>query len=334
MIARAWMILFMLALVLAYGAFEIAAFLIAPASTSPAEKVVEVREGMTLTEVSDLLRREQVIANALYFRVVSRWTKTDKKLQAGEFALSTAMRPLEVLDTLTQGKNLVAHSVTIPEGVTLHQIGEILYAAGQVDAARFAAVVGDPALIEENGGAPLEGYLFPTTYTFPKGVAPIEIVRRMLAQFQTVYDDAFRRRAEAIGFTRHEVVTLASMIEKETMQPSERALVSAVFHNRLKKGMRLQSDPTVIFGLPHFDGNLTRADLEAPTPYNTYLIDGLPQGPIGNPGRESLQAALYPADVDYLFFVARGDGTHAFSRTLTEHNNAVAVYQRRPEAGR
>jgi len=333
MIARAWMLLFMLALVLAYGAFEIAAFLIAPASTSPIEKVVEVREGMTLTEVSELLRREQVVENALYFRIVSRWTQTDKKLRAGEFALNTAMRPLEVLDVLVRGKNLVAHSVTIPEGVTLRQIGEILQAAGQVDAAQFSAMVSDPLLIEENGGVPLEGYLFPTTYTFTKGVAPIEIARRMLAQFHTVYDDAFRRRTEAIGLTRHEVVTLASMIERETTQPSERWLVSAVFHNRLKQGMRLQSDPTVIFGLPHFDGNLTRADLEMPTPYNTYLIDGLPPGPICSPGRESLQAALYPADVDYLFFVARGDGTHAFSRTLAEHNKAVALYQLR-QSGR
>ncbi len=334
MMARAWMILFMLALVLAYWAFEIAAFLVVPASTVPAERVVEVRQGMTLTEVSELLRREQVVANALYFRIVSRWTKTDKRLQAGEFALNTAMRPLAVLDVMTQGKNQVAHVVTIPEGVTIRQIGEILHAAGRADAAQFAVIVGDPALIEENGGTPLEGYLFPTTYTFVKGIAPIEIVRRMLTQFQTVYDDALQRRAEAIGFTRHEVVTLASIIEKETMQPSERVLVSAVFHNRLRQGMRLQSDPTVIFGLPQFNGNITRADLETPTPYNTYLINGLPQGPIGNPGRESLQAALYPADVDYLFFVAKGDGTHAFSRTLAEHNKAVAVYQLRQAGGR
>ena len=328
MMARIWMTLFMVALVLAYGAFEIVAFLIGPPSVAPTEKIVEVRDGMTLTDVSELLRREQVIVNALYFRVVSRWTQTDKKLQAGEFALNTAMRPLEVIDTLTQGKNLVAHAVTIPEGATLSQIGEILHAAGRVDAAQFSATVGHPTLIEENGGLPLEGYLFPTTYTFAKGVAPIEIVRRMLTQFQTVYDEAFQRRAEAIGRTRHAVVTLASIIEKETMQPAERVLISAVFHNRLKQKMRLQSDPTVIFGMPRFDGNITRADLEMPTPYNTYLIDGLPPGPIANPGRESLQAALYPADVDYLFFVAKGDGTHAFSRTLAEHNDAVALYQR------
>ena len=335
MIARAWMILFMLALVLAYGAFEIAAFLIAPASTAPAERIVDVREGMTLTEVSALLHREQVITNSLYFRIVSRWTHTDKKLQAGEFALNTAMRPLEVLDILTQGRNQVVYPVTIPEGVTLRQIGQILKAVGQIDEAGFAALVNNPTLVEENGGVPLEGYLFPATYTFTKGTKPIEIVQRMLAQFRAVYDDTFRRRADAIGFTQHEVVTLASIIEKETTQPSERTLVSAVFHNRLKQKMRLQSDPTVIFGLSHFDGNLTRTDLETPTPYNTYLIDGLPPGPIGNPGRESLQAALYPADVDDLFFVARGDGTHIFSRTLAEHNKAVAAYQlRRPAVER
>ncbi len=192
-------------------------------------------------------------------------------------------------------------------------------------------VVEDPTLMAEFGieGESLEGYLFPDTYQFAKRTPPHEIVRRMVTQFQTVYDESFRKRAAQLGMTLREVVTLASIIEKETGNASERGLISAVFHNRLKKKMRLQSDPTVIFALTDFNGNLTKKDLSAPSPYNTYRFIGLPPGPIANPGKESLYAALYPANVDYLYFVSKNDGTHFFSKNLREHNGAVNKYQRR-----
>lgn len=327
--AKAWALLFALSLLLSYGAVKVVLFLVTPASRSEIPRVIEIETGMPFRATASLLAREKVIAHPFFFGLLARWMKVDRKLQAGEFAFHTAMLPTEVLQVLVRGKP-VEHTVTIPEGLTARQIGLLLQEAGWGEAALFETLLEDPTLLQETGGEGLEGYLFPATYAFAKGTMPDVILSRMVTQFHSVYDDAFRRRAEALGMTRREVVTLASMIEKETAQTSERGLVSAVFHNRLKKGMRLQSDPTVIFGIPNFNGNLTKADLETPTPYNTYLINGLPPGPIANPGREALHAALYPAQTDYLFFVATGDGMHVFSRTLADHNGAVLVHQARP----
>jgi UPF0755 protein len=326
------MVVSFLVAAIAYGAADFSFFLMTPAfppsaQQPPTEKIVEIQKGMGFSAIVTMLQQEGLIAHRLYFRVASQWTKSDTKLQSGEFAFHTAMRPMEVLDVLTMGRP-VERPVTLPEGITLHQIGEILHKTGLIDLALFETLIDDPALIEKAGGEGLEGYLFPTTYSFAKGADPSGILGRMIDQFGTVYDDTFQKRAEALGMTRREGVTLASIIEKETTHPSERALVSAVFHNRLRQGMRLQSDPTVIYGLPNFNGNITLADLSTPSPYNTYVIDGLPPGPIANPGRDALYAALHPADVDFLYFVSKNDGTHAFSRTLSEHNEAVFIYQK------
>jgi UPF0755 protein len=174
----------------------------------------------------------------------------------------------------------------------------------------------------------LEGYLFPDTYHFsPLDSAP-KILGMFVARFHQVFTPELEGEARQAGFTVHQIVTLASVIEKETGRRDEQALVSAVFRNRLRHGMPLQADPTVIYGIEKFDGNLTRKDLETPTPYNTYTAPGLPAGPIGNPGRSALLAALRPADVPYLYFVARDDGSHEFSSSLAEHNRAVNRYQR------
>jgi UPF0755 protein len=173
----------------------------------------------------------------------------------------------------------------------------------------------------------LEGYLFPDTYYFPRNTPIDRIIQTMLDRFNTVFTPAWADRARGIGLSRHQVVTLASIIEKETGAAGERPLIASVFHNRLARGMRLQSDPTVIYGIEDFDGNLTRAHLETPTPYNTYQVAGLPPGPIASPGRAALEAALFPEETDYLYFVARGDGTHQFSTRLDEHNEAVRRYQ-------
>ena len=161
-----------------------------------------------------------------------------------------------------------------------------------------------------------------------------DVIRHMYGKFRAVFTPEFEKRARELGFSRREIVTLASIIEKETGDPGERPLISAVFHNRLKKGIRLQSDPTVIYGMwNRFDGNLRKRDLQEKTPYNTYRIGGLPAGPIANPGIDSIRAALYPADVDYLYFVSRNDGSHAFSGTLEEHNRNVWKYQKRRRRG-
>ena len=326
---KVWITLFCLTLVIAVGAVRGLQFLSDPPSSVEMYKVIEIPEGATFSAASDLLKREGLITSRVYFRLLGLWTHSEKKIKPGEYAVHTAMRPMDLLDLLVRGK-ILQHQVVIPEGSTARQIAKILEEAKLADAEAFMKVVEDPSLMAEFGieGESLEGYLFPDTYEFAKRTPPQEIVKRMVTQFQTVYGEPFRRRADQIGMTLREVVTLASIIEKETGNPSERGLISAVFHNRLKKKMRLQSDPTVIFALTDFNGNLTKKDLGAASPYNTYRFIGLPPGPIANPGKDALYAALYPADVDYLYFVSKNDGTHFFSKNLREHNGAVNRYQR------
>ena len=176
-------------------------------------------------------------------------------------------------------------------------------------------------------GKTVEGYLFPETYFFQKQASAEKIIRAMIGRFKSVFTKEWKNRAQELGFSVHEIVTLASIIEKETGVAKERSIISSVFHNRLEKGIRLASDPTVIYGIENFDGNLTRQDLRTRTPYNTYTNYGLPPGPIANPGKAALEAALYPADTPYLYFVAKPDNTHHFSTTLAEHNRAVRKYQ-------
>ncbi|HNR12011.1 MAG TPA: endolytic transglycosylase MltG, partial [Thermodesulfobacteriota bacterium] len=174
----------------------------------------------------------------------------------------------------------------------------------------------------------LEGRLYPDTYKFVRNVKEEEIIRRMVKRFNGVFTEAMRQRANELGLSTQEILTLASMIEKETGAVNEKPLISAVFHNRLKRNMRFQCDPTVIYGLDNFTGNITKKELQTFTPYNTYVIEGLPPTPIANPGVESIRAALYPSKVDYLYFVSKNNGTHHFSRTMPEHNRAVDSYQR------
>lgn len=328
--AKVWITLFCLTLVIALGALRGLQFLNNPPSPVETYKVIEIAEGTPFSGASDLLKTEGLITSRVYFRLLGFWTGNEKKIKPGEYALHTAMRPMELLDLLVRGK-ILHHQVVIPEGSSARQIAKMLEAAKLADAEAFMKVVEDPTLMNEFGveGESLEGYLFPDTYQFPKRTPPHDIIRRMVTQFQTIYDESFRRRADQLGMTQREVVTLASIVEKETGYPSERSLISAVFHNRLKKRMRLQSDPTVIFALTDFDGNIKKRDLGIASPYNTYRFIGLPPGPIANPGKESLYAALYPADVDYLYFVSKNDGTHFFSKNLREHNGAVNRYQRK-----
>ena len=240
------------------------------------------------------------------------------------------MTPRRILATIVEG-DVLLHRITIPEGFNLHQIAEAVARAGFGDAESFYEIATDPAVVAAAGfeGQSLEGYLYPDTYSFPKGYSQSSIIDAMTQRFRDAVSDAWRSRAAEMGMSLHEVVTLASIIEKETGDPAERPLIASVFHNRLAKGMRLETDPTVIYGIENFDGNLTRRHLRTPTPYNTYRIRGLPPGPIASPGHAALEAALFPAVSDYLFFVSRNDGTHQFSRNLQDHQEAVRKYQLR-----
>ena len=269
-----------------------------------------------------------LIQSPLRFRLFARLNGTHRKIQAGEFQLYGTMTPRQILTTLVEGK-VRLYSVTIPEGYTLRQIARTVAQAGFGEAAPFYQRTTDPAFVQAQQlpGKSLEGYLFPDTYLFPRGFSQDKIIAAMVQRFRDVISDDWRARADDLGLTLHQVVTLASIIEKETGEPAERPLIASVFHNRLKKGMRLETDPTVIYGIKDFDGNLTRKHLRTPTPYNTYLIRGLPPGPIASPGQAALEAALYPAETDFLFFVSRKDRTHQFSSNLKDHQKAVRKYQ-------
>ncbi len=324
--AKIWMLLFCVALSVA--AFSGLCFLKYPPSPVGDPKKIEIPEGASFSRITEILDREGLITNRLYFLMLGKWLEVETKMQAGEYLLHTAMRPWNLLDVIVQGQ-VVEHPIVIPEGLTSAQIAQILASEGFVQAEIFQGLVHDPTLSQAFGGMGLEGYLFPASYAFSRKSTPEEMIQKMLLQFHAVYNGVWTERADALGMTQHEVVTLASIIEEETAQPEERGIISAVFQNRLQQGMRLQSDPTVRYGLSKFNGDLSRSDLETPSPYNTYLVEGLPPGPISNPGKASLVAALFPAPVDYLYFVSKNNGTHQFSRTLAEHNAAVTKYQRR-----
>ncbi|MCO6429423.1 MAG: endolytic transglycosylase MltG [Deltaproteobacteria bacterium] len=263
--------------------------------------------------------------------IISRLKRVDKKIRAGEYALNKAMSPTEVLQTLVDGK-VFERKVTVREGASIWDIGPIIEQAGLLSKDEFNAALVNPQLIREAGipeeSGSFEGYLFPETYSFSRPVDPKYIIWRMLEEGQKKWPDDFTLRADDLKMTRHEILTLASIIEKESgTDVGEQAMISAVFHNRLKEGMKLQADPTVIYGIPNFNGNLTKIDLETPTPYNTYTNFGLPPGPICNPGATAIRAALYPAETTAKYFVGNGQGGHVFSDTLDEHNRAVRQYQ-------
>jgi UPF0755 protein len=292
--------------------------------------VFSIAQGEGFNQLTHRLQTSGIITSPLRFKLLARLKKEDKQLKAGEYGLTATMTPDQVLDVLVNGRPFL-YRITIPEGFNLQQIAEEINRLGLTDSHQFKALATDPEVAGELGIAhpTLEGYLFPDTYYFPKNVAPRTIITKMVQHFTEKFPSTWRLRAKDLNLTIHEVVTLASIIEKETGDPSERAVIASVFHNRLKKKMRLESDPTVIYGIKNFNGNLTRKDLRTHTPYNTYLIKGLPLGPITNPGTASLEAALYPAKTNYLFFVAKKDGTHHFSTNFKDHNQAVYKYQLR-----
>ncbi|MFZ1987313.1 MAG: endolytic transglycosylase MltG, partial [Desulfatitalea sp.] len=301
-----------------------------PAGTDDTPVVIAVAPGETFDHLAATLAQQNIITSQQRFRFLARLRGEDKRLKAGEYALVSSMTPVQVLDTLVNNK-VMLHRLTIPEGYNLHQIAAEIASLELADAGAFEALAVNPAVAGALGhpADTLEGYLYPDTYYFPRGVLPRAIIETMVRRFDAQFPDAWRQQAGRLNLSVHEVVTLASIIEKETGAPAERPVIASVFHNRLKKKMRLESDPTVIYGIPDFDGNLTRRHLTTPSPYNTYLIRGLPLGPIANPGRAAIEAALYPAQSDYLFFVSKQDGTHTFSRTYKEHSVAVRKYQLR-----
>ncbi|RJQ65386.1 MAG: endolytic transglycosylase MltG [Desulfobacteraceae bacterium] len=299
-----------------------------PTAAGAREKAFIVFPGEGFRNVAENLVEAGLLEHPIKLRAYARLKKYDKKVKAGEYLLSASMSPDAILQVLASGK-VRLHKVTVPEGYTLVQIAHVMKESGLSTAEEFTRLATNPQFVRSRGidADSAEGYLFPETYLFPLSITPDEIISTMVGHFWRQFKPEWKRKAELLGFSIHEVVTLASMIEKETGVPAERPIVSSVFHNRLSKGMRLESDPTVIYGIAGFDGNLTRMHLKAPTPYNTYSIQGLPPGPISNPGSAAIECALFPAETEFLYFVARQDRTHHFSSSLPEHNQAVRKYQ-------
>jgi UPF0755 protein len=306
------------------------AFLTTPGPAPRPGALVSVPQGATLSATARALADHGVITDARLFSWWARLTGEDRKIKSGEYAFTTPLSPLAVLRMLTEGKG-VRVTVTIVEGMTFKQIVYLLTQKGLGTEEQFLCLATDPLFLAAWGLPPhgVEGYLFPATYAFSPYAPPEEILGRMVQRFYRAISPAMYRQMDQHNLSPHEVVTLASLIEKETRLRSERALVAAVFHNRLRQGMPLQCDPSVIYGLDEFDGNLTRQHLLTPTLYNTYLFRGLPPGPIASPSFASLHAALNPAPLDYLYFVAKGDGSHVFSSDLEAHNRAVDRFQRK-----
>ncbi len=284
----------------------------------------------SLAGIEKILAENGVIPPGRGFYCLARISRLSQRLQAGEYLFSPGQTPYQILSTLAAGAT-VRWSVTIPEGASIYQLADILAQGGWGERDLFLKLMRDPEILARYGvrAASLEGYLFPDTYQLVRGQNPQEIIGLMVERGRKVRQELGDFNESPMGLSPHQVLTLASIVEKETAAPEERPLIAQVFLNRLRQNMRLQTDPTVIYGLGDFNGNLTRKDLETPSPYNTYLVNGLPPGPIANPGRAAIAAVLHPATESYLYFVSKNDGTHYFSRDLAEHNRAVCKYQKR-----
>ena len=308
------LVLFAWALLVAGSGVWVARAL-SPVGGDDREIELVVERGATLKRVAGQLEAAGAIRHARAFELLARLRGVGGDLRAGEYAFTPSLGAGEVLDRIVQGE-VRTHRVSIPEGLTAREIAGRLAEAELTDEARFLELVEQPETARELGveGDTLEGYLFPETYQLARGLTPEEVVGTLVGEFREIWEEV-GPKAAARGLGMAETVTLASIVEKETGVPEERPLIAAVFLNRLERGMRLETDPTVIYGIPDFDGNLRRVHLEdADNPYNTYVIPGLPPGPIANPGADALRAVVEPADSDYLFFVSRNDGSHVFSR--------------------
>ncbi len=303
-------------------------FLPVPAEDDLSPQTIRIQPGDSFAQVCDQLVEKELIQNPTLFLLLARVVGLERQLPAGEVTLTPGMSLWQVVWRL-QHTEAVTVNVTIPEGLQARQIAGLLQQEAAVDSAGFMRAVSDSGLIRELSiEAPdLEGFLFPDTYNLYHGMDGEVVVRRMVRQFQQVWDDSMTAHAEELGWTMRQVLTMASIIEGEVMTPEEAPVVSSVYHNRLRTRMLLQADPTIQYIIPDGPRRLLKDDLKIESPYNTYLHLGLPPGPISNPGLTAILAALYPANTGYLFFVAKGDGTHAFNETERGHWRDKAKFQ-------
>jgi UPF0755 protein len=295
------------------------------------EQFVEIPPGAGTAEIGRRLVDAGVVHDTWTFKAALWWTGRGRTLKAGEYRFDRPLTALAVVDKIARGE-VYGRRVTFREGLTIIEMAAVYESHRLGTASDFVAASRDVSLIADLDpqATDLEGFLFPETYTLPRGIPASRLIGMMVGRFRAVYTDDLRRRAEAAGLTTHQVITLASLVEKETAQPDERPIVAAVYRNRLRLGMAMQADPTIVYALEkagRYDGNIHKADLSINSPYNTYKYPGLPPGPVASPGKASIEATLAPADVKYLYFVSRNDGTHVFAETLEAHNRNVQKFQ-------
>lgn len=289
---------------------------------------IEIPYGTTFREVAEIFSKENIIKDRHLFVFIGRATGIDRKIRAGYYSIYSSMNHLDLLRALKKGQ-IIEYTITILEGDSLREIGKKLSEKGIVSQQDFENITEDEDLLfaYDIDAPSIEGYLFPDTYSIPKGMEPEDAIGMMINRMREKFSPDLMKRASELGFSEREVLTLASIIEKEAAVDVERPIISGVYHNRLKKKIRLQADPTSIYGIKNFKEKITLSDLKRKTAYNTYVIYGLPPGPIASPSIKSITAALYPADVPYLYFVSNNDGTHHFSVSAAEHQAAVKAYR-------
>ncbi len=327
---------FIAAIALAVSFFTLQ-FVNSGVSEDRTEILFDVAPGSNMTQIAMDLEGKSLVRNAKLFLFYSRIKKMNSKLKVGEYSLHQSMTPNQILEVLSSGKS-VTRNLTIAEGLSIFDIAEILEKSGVGEKKDFFALVYDKEFIKsllQEDLSSLEGYLFPETYKITKFESMKSIVTQMVKRFLTVWS-RFEAQAKQKGWSRNQVMTFASIVEKETGASFERPLVSSVFHNRLTKKMRLQTDPTVLYGVALKNGampiNITKVDLLTPTKHNTYTNYGLPPTPISNPGEDAIKATFAPANSKYLYFVSKNDGTHIFSENYGSHNTAVRSFQMNSKA--
>ena len=329
-----WLLLVIIVFVGAFGAWVAFGAVQPYKGYEGEEQFVDIPPGSGPGAIGRHLADAGVIRDLLTFRIEVLRSGEGRRLRAGEYRFDHPMTPTEVVAKLARG-DVYLLPITFREGVTIPEMAAVYESKGFGPAAEFIAAASDAQSVRgiDPGAKDLEGYLFPDTYNMPRHSTAAQLAARMVSAFEKELTPGLRAKAEGHGLSVRQLVTLASIVEKETGKAEERPLVAAVYANRLRIGMGLQCDPTVIYALMRihrYDGNLTREDLQVDSPYNTYRYRGLPPGPIAAPGRASLEAAADPADVPYLYFVSRGDGTHVFATTLEEHNRNVYEFQKKP----
>lgn len=298
--------------------------LFVPLTMPGGEIEIEIPEGASFSQAVQLLYGARIVHDKNLLPVLARVTGSDKRIRAGYYRFLGLQSSFSIFQQM-RGGHIVEYEVTVIEGDSLTEIGEKLAARGLVTPERFSTLTTDREFLNSlNIAAPsIEGYLFPQTYKIPKGKAPESILKLMVGTLRVQFNGELRGKAVQMGWSENEVLTLASIIEREAQTDGERPLISGVYHNRIRAGMPLQADPTAVYGVKSYRERITPRDIRKHTEYNTYVIRGLPPGPIASPGIKSITAALYPADVGYLYFVSKGDGTHYFSMTLSEHAAAI-----------